>query len=246
MLLATRPVFRFFVLLCICPLLLGAYGYQQQQRQQALQRSENPLVWEHTISAFEQGAAVSSSPKPVDVLFLGSASIRLWRQMSEDMQPLTASGRGFGGAKILDVSHFLPRLVAPFQPRAVVISIGAEDLDDSAGNRSKTFAELSVQYRRLLQQGLRALPDTDIYFVALRPSPDNWRRWGQLSTVNKFLYELSREQPRLHYLDANRSVYDRRFEPDAELYASDRKQLNREGYRAWGGLIRQRLLADLQ
>ena len=68
-------------------------------------RTDDPAVWEPMIAEFERAAA-EAPPAPGSVLFLGASAIRFWDSLADDMAPLPAVGRGFGGAKVADVHHF--------------------------------------------------------------------------------------------------------------------------------------------
>ena len=90
--------------------------------------SEDPLVWEKDIARLEQVAIA----EPGAVLFVGSSSIRLWPSLPEDMAPLDAVQRGFGGAKINDVIFYADRLFAAEAPAAIVIFVGTNDISPGA------------------------------------------------------------------------------------------------------------------
>ena len=52
-------------------------------------------------------------------------------------------------------------------------------------------------------------------------------------------------QPGLHYLDAGAGLALADGSPDPRLIGWDRIHLNREGYKAWAPVVRDRLLRDL-
>ena len=55
--------------------------------------SEDPLVWEKQIRAFEKKERKRPAPKGA-VVFAGSSTIRLWGGLTRDMAPLPAVQRG--------------------------------------------------------------------------------------------------------------------------------------------------------
>ena len=89
--------------------------------------SEDPLVWEADIAAFDTLAQVTPPPENA-LVFVGSSSIRLWDSLIQDMAPIPVIQRGFGGAKLNDVVHYADRLVNAHRPAAVVIFAGSNDL----------------------------------------------------------------------------------------------------------------------
>ena len=76
-------------LIAIALLALGAVGYVgcriAQESSKTL--SDDPLVWEDAIVAFEEEDR-ESPPPARPFVFVGSSSIRLWESLAEDMAPL--------------------------------------------------------------------------------------------------------------------------------------------------------------
>jgi lysophospholipase L1-like esterase len=231
----------------ICALLLiigGGYIYQQFKLEMDRMLSENPQVWEPVIAGFELTDLEKVPPKDA-ILFIGSSSIRLWDSLSEDMQPLTAFGRGFGGAKIMDLTYFADRLVKPYQPRAIVVYIGGNDFSDLVGNQVKSLEEGRILYRMLIERLKLAAPDKPIYLLALRPKPDNAVLDDLIADVNQFLANEAASDALLHYIDANEVFFDTAGQFDQQYISWDTIHINQRGYDVWGKAIRQRLQADL-
>jgi hypothetical protein len=76
------------------------------------QRKGDPRVWERAIRRFEKNDRRCFPPEGV-IVFTGSSSIRFWKSLQTDMAPLSVVNRGFGGAQIHDVTHYVRRIVTP-------------------------------------------------------------------------------------------------------------------------------------
>jgi hypothetical protein len=61
-------------------------------------RSEDPLVWEESVSALEAKTGNLYAPGQA-VIFVGSSSIRLLRTLEEDLAPIPVVRHGFGGGR---------------------------------------------------------------------------------------------------------------------------------------------------
>jgi hypothetical protein len=83
--------------------------------------------WEPAITAFETQDR-RQPPKPGQVVFAGSSSIRFWHTLAADMAPIPVLNRGFGGAHLRDVLRYADRIVTPYRPQAVVVYAGENDL----------------------------------------------------------------------------------------------------------------------
>jgi len=235
---------RIIVIAALLLIIAGGYGYQQLKLEGDRFQSEDPRVWEPVIAEFEQQDR--NTPLPRDaIVFIGSSTIRFWDTLSADMQPLTAIGRGFGGAKIMDLAYFADRIVKPYQPRAVVLYIGANDFAELWGNKPKTPQQALVLYRQLLERIKQAAPGKPIYMLALRPKPDNPAEDARVTAFNRFLFDEAQGDPQLHYLDANRVFLDASGHLDDQYISWDSIHINDRGYQVWGDVIKSQLQADL-
>jgi lysophospholipase L1-like esterase len=70
----------------------------------------------------------SSPSSDGSVLFVGSSSIRLWKTLEEDFPGVSPVNRGFGGSHISDSIVHFDRLVAPHNPRMIVLYAGTNDI----------------------------------------------------------------------------------------------------------------------
>ena len=206
-------------------------------------RSVDPTVWEPAIAGFERAAA-AHPPSPDAVLFIGASTIRFWSTLDEDVAPLEAVARGFGGAKLGDVSHYADRLVAP-PPRAIVVAVGGNDLFEMAGSNASGEDEVIRGTRALLERFHALVPDAAIYTVAIRPPILDAQGRDPSSRVNAGVASFAEKTAWLHYIDPNDGLYGDDGILRGEYQEWDSSQLSREGYRAWSAPIRDRLLRDL-
>ncbi|MEZ4217201.1 MAG: GDSL-type esterase/lipase family protein [Myxococcota bacterium] len=206
-------------------------------------RSDDPTVWEADIAAFERAAAAHPPPRDA-VLVVGASTVRFWETAAEDLAPLSVVCRGFGGAKVGDVAHYAERLVRP-APRALVVSIGGNDLFDLAGSEPRSADEVAVSLEVLLAR-LRALvAPAPVYFVSIRPPILDPQGRDPSSQVNARVRAFAQATEGVEYVDANRDLYATSGHLREGMRSWDRSQLSREGYRAWSAPIRERLVRDL-
>jgi len=203
--------------------------------------SEDPLVWERQIHAFEKTERKRPAPKG-SVVFAGSSTIRFWGNLARDMAPLPAVQRGFGGAKVNDVIHYMDRLITPHDPAMVVLYIGSNDLLDFGGNKPKSVAEMQRLYDLLLTDLHDRLPDAAIVILATFPSPLNARRAAQIEAVNEYVRETAETRPWLDLVDGNAALQTASGDPDRSLFRFDRVHLNKRGYARWAQILRPKLL----
>jgi lysophospholipase L1-like esterase len=203
--------------------------------------SEDPLVWESEIRAFERKQGKHPVPKGA-VVFAGSSTIRLWSSLARDMAPLPTIRRGFGGAKVNDVIHYMDRLITVHDPAMVVLYIGSNDLLDFCGNRPKSLDEMQRLYDTLLSRLHDRLPNALVVIVATFPSPLNAHQSRQIEAVNQYLRETAAKTPWLELIDGNSVLQTPEGDPNRSLFRLDRVHLNKKGYARWAQVLRPRLL----
>ena len=111
------------------PLLILMTACQATPETSSQEEVETPTEnrFEDEISAFEAADSLAM-PAPGSVLFVGSSSIRFWNTLEEDMAPLPVINRGFGGSTFDDLLFYMDRIVMPYQPSAVVLYEGDNDI----------------------------------------------------------------------------------------------------------------------
>jgi lysophospholipase L1-like esterase len=203
---------------------------------------DDPAVWLSAIEAFEARDR-EQPPGPGGIVFTGSSSIRFWRALEADMAPLPVIRRGFGGARINDMVHYADRVVTAYEPTAVVLFAGTNDL---AGFTSDlTPEEILDGWVRFAAAVHADLPETPIYFLSITPSRLRWQQWPLVQRANDLIEAQTRTDDRLRYIDATDLFLDEAGRPDPQFFRFDRLHLNRRGYEEWASLIRQALEIDM-
>jgi hypothetical protein len=203
--------------------------------------SQDPAFFEDEIAAFE--AADRERPPPErPIVFVGSSSIRLWDTLVEDFAPLPVLNRGFGGSQLWHVNHYVERTVLRYQPRAVVLYAGGNDLDEHTGKRAEDVARDFEAFVGLVHA---AVPDARVYFLAIKPSRLRWVRWPEMRRANEAIAALCAQDPQLAFLDVAAPMLATGEPPARRLFVLDGLHLSAEGYALWTSVVRPRLLADL-
>ena len=198
---------------------------------------EDPTKWEDDIAAFEAEDVATPAPENA-LLFIGSSSIRLWSTLKEDMAPMPVIQRGFGGSKLGDAIHYMDRIVTPYNPRAVVMFTGTNDI---SGDNPKS-AEAVFELYKTFVAGIREdLPDTPIYFIAISPTKARWAHRQIVADANAMVAAHAAEHADLFYLDTASALLDENGESREELFIEDKLHLNADGYAAWTSVIRPEL-----
>jgi lysophospholipase L1-like esterase len=196
--------------------------------------SGEPQYWASEIAEFERRDV--SNPPPKDaVLFIGGRDLRLWSTLASDMGRIRTINRGFGDAQIAHATYYIPRIVKPYRPRAIVLMAGEADLADVRGRRAEdVLADLKAFIARLRAEGIAA----PVYFISIRPAPMRSSRWFGMRRANVLVEDYAKGTPDLRYIDAATPILDESGNARDELFRWDGLSLNEKGYAVLTARIR--------
>jgi len=186
--------------------------------------------WEPEIEAFE-AADREAPPRPGGVVFVGSSSIRLW-DLEAGFPGLGAVNRGFGGSHVVHSADYAGRIVIPHAPRVIVFYAG--DNDVAAGT---TPERVAADFGRFVSEVRSALPEVEIIFIAIKPSPARWKWFAAQQETNRLIRRVCEAMPGLAYVDVVSPMLGPDGAPRVELFRSDGLHLSDEGYRLWNELV---------
>jgi lysophospholipase L1-like esterase len=191
--------------------------------------------WEKEIAAFERSDAATPPPKGA-LLFTGSSTIRLWTTLAQDYPQHPVINRGFGGSQIADVTHFAPRIIFPYAPKAIYLRSGGNDL--WAG---KSVEQVFADFREFVATVQAKLPDTDIIYISLSPSIARWKQADQAQALNALVSDFVKGKAHLRYVETYDIALDADGQPRPGLFAKDKLHFSVEGYK----LLAERIRPDL-
>jgi lysophospholipase L1-like esterase len=235
-----RSIFRCFLFVSLCAFswLSDSEGFAQSLKSPAAvaKKPTGPARFESEIEAFEKWDRQNAVPRDA-ILFVGSSSIRLW-QTAKSFPNLPVINRGFGGSTIADANHFADRIVFKYKPRTIVFYAGDNDI---AGGKSpdKVFSDFQ-SFAKMVDE---RLPDTQLIYLSIKPSPSRWKLWPQSQTVNARIKELAARSKRLTYIDVGTPLLGADGQPRKELFRDDLLHMNPGGYAIWNKILLPQLSA---
>ena len=182
-------------------------------------------VWEAEMAAFEQADGANPPPQKA-VLFIGSSTIRMWASLVQDFAPVPVINRGFGGSEIMDATHFAPRVVFPYAPRAIYLRAGGNDLW-----RGRDVEAVFNDFKEFVATVHAKLPETDIIFVSQSPSIARWQQKDREQALNQLAAKFIQGKPHLRYIETFDLPLGADGQPRPELFLADKLHFNAEGYK---------------
>lgn len=198
-----------------------------------------PGFWRSQIAEFEK-ADRAHPPKQGIIVFTGSSSIRFWHTLETDMKPLEVVNRGFGGSQIAQVNEYASKIIFPYRPRAVVLYAGENDL---SWPWSKSPERVFADFKEFVEIIQSKLPETQIYYISIKPSPLRWSNWEKLKTTNRLIENYCEVQPRVQFIDVDAAMLDAQGQPRGDLFRWDGLHMNSKGYAMWTSIVKPMLLS---
>ena len=164
------------------------------------------------------------------VLFIGSSSIRKWTDLEQRFSDKPIIRRGVGGCTIEQlVDYYTPFIMYPYHPRKIFIYAGENDIAE--GKTGKFTAREFYKLWALIKQNL---PNAEIYFMAIKPSPSRAKFLPEVKIANALVKDFIKKRKKTHYVDVASAILDPvTKQPDTSLFESDMLHLNSKGYDKW-------------
>ncbi len=166
------------------------------------------------------------------MLFIGSSSIRMWKTLQTDFPDVPTINRGFGGSQIVDSLYYAPRIVLPYKPSKIFLYAGDNDVA-----KGKTARIILRDFKRFVARVHQTLPETEIHFIAIKPSISRWNLADEMSQANRMVERFAERDSRLHFVDIWTPMLNSEEKPSPDLFLEDGLHMNRKGYEIWAAAV---------
>ncbi|MEO5945471.1 MAG: GDSL-type esterase/lipase family protein, partial [Chitinophagaceae bacterium] len=160
------------------------------------------------IAAFKKLDSISTPPKNA-ILFVGSSSFRMWKDVQTAFPNHVIINRGFGGSALNDVIRYEQDIIFPYNPKQIIIYCGENDI---AAADSVTAQLVLERVKVLFSDIRRELVDVPIIFVSIKPSPSRWKMRDRMIKANDLIRKYLKKQKHAKYI----SVWKAMLAPDGE------------------------------
>lgn len=159
---------------------------------------------------------------PTDpIAFYGSSSFRMWNSLTEDMNSLDAVNLGFGGATFLSALHYMDQLLVPLKPQRTLIYFGENDIASDGQTAETAFRHFLTLTGRISE----TLPQTQLYILAIKPSPARWIYRDEFERFNRLTRDWCEKGTMVVWLDPNEGLLGENGLPRFGFYQPDRKSV---------------------
>ena len=229
----------------------GGFGYLNALRVTTTNYPSSASTYLALANRWADQNAFSPEPSSA-VLFIGSSSIRRWESLTRDFADYKTIQHGMGGAVFADVNQLLNDVATRYNPRALVVWAGVNDL---YADRSADY--VFEQFKTFVDSVAISMPSTKIFYIGITRNPEfvfNAARDTERLQANSLIanHVANSGNPNLIYIDLPAFFETLTYtttqvtnNPD-ELwyYQVDTAHLNKAGYTVWKNQIRSALAAN--
>lgn len=190
------------------------------------------------IIAFKKNDQVVR-PESGSILFVGSSSFTMWKDVQNDFPAYKILNRGFGGSGLTDLIRYAPDIIYPYQPKQVVIYCGENDFVSSPNANADTVL---TRFSQLFGMIRTRLPKAHILFVSIKPSPSRAKYMPEMVRANAMIKSFLKKKSKTGYVDVYNKMLLADGSPMPNIFLADKLHMNRSGYEIWQKAILPHLM----
>lgn len=180
------------------------------------------------IKEFKKTDSVKAPPRNA-IVFVGSSSFRMWKNVQQDFPNHVIINRGFGGSSLPHLIEYADEIIIPYKPKQVVVYCGENDFM----NDTVTSEIVTNRFIKLFDILRKDLPKAEIVFVSMKPSPSRQRLMTEIASANAAIRDFLKSKPRTAFVNIWDDMLDMDGEPREELFLKDMLHMNSAGYAIW-------------
>lgn len=197
-------------------------------------------LWTADISGFASQDAVTGVQKDV-VLFAGSSTFTMWSSLKTDFPNSKVLNRAFGGSMMTDLLYYFNQVVAPYNPRQVVLYEGDNDLYGTTKTPEQFMDDVTAMIRLINIY----FPNARILLVSIKPSPSRTSAFTKFQASNVLMKNYADKYDYIDYVDTWTPMLKQDGTPNEALFGSDMLHMNATGYALWKTILEPHLLTSL-
>tara|TARA_R110000868_G_scaffold280326_3_gene540424 strand:- start:42070 stop:42714 length:645 start_codon:yes stop_codon:yes gene_type:complete len=209
-----KKLIYFFLLITVC-------GYGQKV----------PAFQNEVLSIQKKYDSIWDSSKET-IVFTGSSSIRMWKNLETMFPNHQIINSGFGGSQSSDLYQYYQELILQYNPKKVFIYEG--DNDVASKKRTKDIIENTRQIVSKIKENNNA---TQVVIIAAKPSIARWNLKRRYRRLNRAFEKLCEQDSSLEYANVWDIMLDGK-KVRQDIFIGDGLHMNSKGYDLWFSVIK--------
>jgi len=172
------------------------------------------------------------SPEKKRVVFTGSSSIRMWKDVTTRFPEYNIVNNGFGGSHFSDLIYFYDQLITKQKPDILFIYEGDNDI---AAN--KKVNKIYKEAKSLVNRILTDLPETKVVLISPKPSIARQSFEKKYRKLNRKLSKFCQNTKDVEFADVWSVMFDKNGKVYEDIFIEDGLHMNKKGYDLWTEVI---------
>ncbi|MDP3312096.1 GDSL-type esterase/lipase family protein [Lutibacter sp.] len=186
--------------------------------------------WEKEIKVFD--SINNGNPLQDGILFTGSSSIKFWKNPAKDFKNPKILNRGFGGSQIIDLIENFEEVILKYHPKKIVIYSGDNDVQEGK-SAEIVFGDFCTLYGMIKAK----LPNTQVYYIAIKPSLNRWGKVLEMKKANTMINEFLNYKQNAFYVDVFSPMIGISGKPEEKWFIEDGLHMTDVGYELWTKIL---------
>jgi len=208
-----KKLIFFFLLITVC-------GYGQKV----------PAFQNEVLAIQKKYDSIWDSSKET-IVFTGSSSIRMWKNLETMFPNHQIINSGFGGSQSSDLYQYYQELILKYNPKKVFIYEG--DNDVASKKRTKDIIANTRQIVSKIKENNNA---TQVVIIAAKPSIARWNLKRRYLRLNRAFEKLCEQDSSLEYANVWDVMLDGK-KVRQDIFIGDGLHMNSKGYDLWFSVI---------
>ena len=197
-----------------------------------IQSVQSQIFFQSEVNKIQQRYKNQINKNTKHIVFTGSSSIRMWKELPLLFQNPKIINTGFGGSKASDLLYYLDELVLDFNPSKVIIYEGDNDI--SSGHKINFILKNIKSIIKKIEEKNKYV---QIILISAKPSIMRWDLRRKYIQLNKKYKNLALKNNNIHYADIWSQMIDS-GELKTDIFIEDGLHLNEKGYKIWEKVLR--------
>lgn len=166
--------------------------------------------------------------KKGSVVFTGSSSVRMWKNLQEQFPDVAIINSAFGGSTAEQLLMHLDKTILRFEPSKVFIYEGDNDI-----NSGQEISEIMKNLDELVTKIQAKYPNTVVNLIAAKPSPSRWEKKVSYIALNDLIRQYATTHDKVNIVNVWDGMLDETGKPRADIFIEDNLHMNEKGYELW-------------
>lgn len=194
--------------------------------------AQDPPRFAEEVKAIQKKYDTLWNPSKETIVFTGSSSVRIWKDLESRFPEHQIVNSGFGGSQASDLLFHINELILRFKPKKVFIYEGDNDI--FAEKKPKDIiGSMQEIINRIRQENSK----TKIVLIAAKPSIARWNLKRHYKKLNRKFKKLSKNDLLLDFADVWKPMLDKR-NVKQDIFIEDGLHMNAKGYELWYDVIK--------